>query len=139
MANEKRLIDNVTNADCCGEKQKIKTHFAKIIVGGTVEKPCYNILYFDPTDKEYHIGFGSFYLEYVFKWLSEEFEIMNAPITNVVEVVHGRWVDKEDYYIETGMTCSVCGERYWLETSLTDFKPYNYCPNCGVKMDLKGE
>ena len=29
-------------------KHKIKTPFAKIIVGGTPEKPCYNIWYFDP-------------------------------------------------------------------------------------------
>jgi PHP family Zn ribbon phosphoesterase len=49
----------------------------------------------------------------------------------IMEVVHGRWVDKEDYYIETGVTCSICGERYWLE----DYKTlYNYCPNCGADM-----
>ena len=59
-------------------KPKIRTHFAKIIVGGTAEKPCYEILYFDPTDKDYHIGFGSFCLGNVFKWLEEEFEIIGA-------------------------------------------------------------
>ena len=81
MTNEKRLIDaNVTNADSC-ETTKIKTHFAKIFVGGTIEKPYYNILYFDPTDREYHIGFGSFVLEYVFKWLAEEFEVIDEPTT----------------------------------------------------------
>ena len=59
-------------------KEKIKTHFAKIIVDGTAHKPYYSILYFDPTDKEYHIGFGSYYLGYVFQWLSEEFEIVDG-------------------------------------------------------------
>lgn len=87
MATEKRLIDNVANADSC-ETTKIKTHFAKIFVGGTVEKPCYNIMYFDPDDREYHIGFSSFTLEYVFKWLAEEFEIIDEPPTvDAVEVV----------------------------------------------------
>lgn len=75
------------NADGCEEhKNKIKTHFAQIIVGGNVEKPCYNILYFDPTDREYHIGFGSFYLKYVFEWLEEEFEIVEDA-ADVEEVV----------------------------------------------------
>lgn len=85
MATKKRLFDaNVTNADSC-ETTKIKTHFAKIFVGGTAEKPCFHILYFDPTDREYHIGFGSFSLEYVFKWLSEEFEIIDDDAVDVVQ------------------------------------------------------
>lgn len=62
-------------------------------------------------------------------------DIGDAPTVDAVEAVHGQWVDKEDYYTETGMTCSVCCERYWLETDRTDFKPYNYCPNCGAKMN----
>lgn len=58
-------------------KQKIRTHFAKIIVGGTLQKPFYEILYYDPSDGQYHEGFGSYYLAYVFQWLSEEFEIIS--------------------------------------------------------------
>lgn len=57
-------------------KQKICTPFAKMIVGGSLEKPCYSIMYFDPTDKMFHIGFSSFCLPYVFQWYHEEFEII---------------------------------------------------------------
>lgn len=138
MANEKRLIDaNVTNADSC-ETTKIKTHFAKIFVGGTIEKPYYNILYFDPTDREYHIGFGSFILEYVFKWLAEEFEIIDEPTTvDAVEVVHGRWIDmQEDDRTEGMWRCSVCGsDRYFFITTTPVECGCYYCPNCGAKMD----
>ena len=67
-----------SNADSCGGNKKIKTHFARIIVCGTPEKPYFNILYFDPCDKTYHVGFGSFCLEYVFQWLNEEFEIVEV-------------------------------------------------------------
>lgn len=59
-------------------KHKIKTSFARIVVEGTPEKPYYNIEYFDPTDKEYHIGFGSYYLDNVFNWFAEEFEITES-------------------------------------------------------------
>ena len=65
-----------SSADEC--KHKIKTPFARIIVEGTPAKPYYNIEYFDPTDKEYHIGFGSYYLDNVFNWFAEEFEIIES-------------------------------------------------------------
>ena len=56
--------------------EKIKTLFAKIIVEGKLEKPYFSILYFDPADKDFHIGYSSYYLGYVFNWLNEEFEIV---------------------------------------------------------------
>lgn len=78
---------DMQSADVLARKNKIKTNFAKIFVSGSAEKPYYNILYFDPVDKKWHVGYGSFYLSYVFKWLSEEFEIEDAPAADVVPVV----------------------------------------------------
>ena len=75
------MTDNLFDATR-GEYPKIKTHFAQIIVDGTAEKPYYNIMYFDPAAGDYRIGFGSYYLNYVFKWLTEEFEIVETR-TNV--------------------------------------------------------
>lgn len=75
------------SADVCTLKDKIKTSFAKIFVSGTPDRPCFNILYFDPVDQDYHVGFSSYCLEYVFKWLSDEFEIEDAPAADVVPVV----------------------------------------------------
>lgn len=114
------------SADEC--KHKIKTPFAKIIVGGTPEKPCYNIWYIDPVDGKCHIGFGSYCLDNVFNWLAEEFEI-TAPHTDVAPVVHGRKIEDGD--IGGFWLCSLCGE--WL--------PYgaNYCPSCGARMDGESE
>lgn len=130
MADKMRLIDNATNADSC-VTTKIKTHFAKIFVGGTAEKPYYNILYFDPTDRKYHIGFSSFALEYVFKWLVEEFEIVDPPAVDAMEVVHGRWIESPNtVYMMSQYTCSECGGKHIAKT-------WNYCPNCGAKMDTQ--
>ena len=50
---------------------------------------------------------------------------------DVAPVVHGRWEWIGPYrYNDDGMigTCSVCKERLRLFA-------YNYCPNCGAKMD----
>lgn len=84
MATKKRLIDAYLN----GEVPKIKTHFAEIIVSGQTEKPYYNILFIDPQTREYEVCFGSYSLENVRKWLSEEFEIVDAPTVDAVEVVY---------------------------------------------------
>lgn len=58
------------------QKDKIKVTEAEIVVHGTVEKPYYEIKYFDIADQQYHIGYSSYYLEFVFKWLNECFEIV---------------------------------------------------------------
>ena len=78
--------------------------------------------------------FGSYSLENVRKWLSEEFEIVDAPTVDAVEVVHGEWSTIEDDY--TGLValqCSVCNQEYWFEDE-PPIKIYNYCPNCGANM-----
>ena len=54
----------------------------------------------------------------------------NAPTVDAVEVVHGKWVDNG---IPESMLslCSVCGFTCGAYT-------FNYCPNCGAKMDGDG-
>ena len=60
-------------------------------------------------------------------------EIRNAPASDVAPVVHGRW----EYIPQTLNTlsqfrCPFC--RWWsLDPSIDG--AYNYCPNCGAKMD----
>lgn len=55
--------------------------------------------------------------------------IENAPTADVVEVVHGFWAT-----LRSGCdcVCSMCG-RYWIDVA--DKYDFNYCPNCGAKMD----
>lgn len=131
------------SADEC--KHKIKTPFAKIIVGGKPEKPHYNIWYFDPTDGECHIGFGSYCLDNVFNWLAEEFEI-TEPCADVEPVRHGRWeCVYDDSTGETDITCSHCKNTRTVNGCFvsTDGKSCyfedDYCPNCGSKMDLEDD
>lgn len=118
------------SADVCTHKDKIKTSFAKIFVSGTPDRPYFNILYFDPADQDYHIGFSSYCLEYVFKWLSEEFEIEDAPAADVVPVVHGRWA----HLGGDEWCCSACGFVITTEGSW-DNPTKKYCEDCGAKMD----
>lgn len=125
----------------CGNSAKIKTPFAKIFVSGTVDKPYYEILYLDTSDGTCHIGFGSYCVGYVFKWLSEEFEIIETePSADVAPVVHGKW---KPVRYTTYCSCGKSYETYhYLCTACNHVayaQPYGlkYCPNCGAQMDRK--
>ena len=48
------------------------------------------------------------------------------PAVDVAPVKHGEW-DKKPFLIGTSYYCSECGDNFG--------EPYNYCPNCGAKMD----
>ena len=51
---------------------------------------------------------------------------------DVAPVRHGRWVQTKAPFMNECEDCSVCGYRtVWGHR-------YNYCPNCGSKMDLEG-
>lgn len=57
-------------------------------------------------------------------------------------VVHGRWIEQEDPYGDPYYTCSACKDDFYIEMTGAvekDLFLYSYCPNCGAKMDGKGE
>ena len=143
MANEKRMTD--ATPDDCIRKVKRKTNFARIIVSGTAEKPYYEIVWFNYMDGQYHIGYGSYNLNFVFQWLSECFEIEDAPTVDAVEVVHGRWIDS--YAVDSNgkkvydsIDCSVCEEVYKIESHDREYWKgrFKRCFCCGAKMDGDG-
>lgn len=53
-----------------------------------------------------------------------------APAVEAVEVVHGRWIEQEKYTFGVMYDCSICDNRI-----LDNGHSWNYCPNCGAKMD----
>ena len=57
--------------------------------------------------------------------------ILGRPAADMVEVRHGEW-EMQKFPITM---CSVCGALRNCETE----RGWNYCPNCGAKMDGKGD
>lgn len=51
--------------------------------------------------------------------------LSDMPTVDAVEVVHGRWIRRHN---ET--KCSRCKFIYY-----SNHDDFNYCPNCGAKMD----
>jgi hypothetical protein len=52
---------------------------------------------------------------------------------DAVEVVHGRWEQIGYDKAMDRITCSCCLEYWNIEDN--DTETFNYCPNCGAKMD----
>jgi hypothetical protein len=63
-------------------------------------------------------------------------DIDNAPTVDAVEVVHGRWEPRTDAI--GFVRCSVCHDCNVYD-DWVDGKRWNYCPNCGAKMDGDGD
>lgn len=64
--------------------------------------------------------------------------IVMKPNVDVVPVVHARWIEEEtsENTIDEWQSakCTNCG-KYHTVPYLYYFSEYNYCPNCGAKMD----
>ena len=60
--------------------------------------------------------------------------VENFPSADVAPVRHGRWTEQEKYTFGTMYDCSICGNRI-----LDNGHSWNYCPNCGAKMDEVSE
>ena len=76
------------------DREKIKTCFAQIIVNNSEGKPYYSIMYWE--NGEMNIGFSSYKLDYVRRWLNEEFEVKrNVDVVPVVRCKDCEWFMRE--------------------------------------------
>ena len=57
--------------------------------------------------------------------------IKEQPTADVAPVVHGKWVEKP-FLLGTTNECSNCNDFFGMPHG-----KFNYCPNCGAKMDLE--
>lgn len=65
--------------------------------------------------------------------------IKDAPAADVVEVVHGEWIDKPTgAYGRMQSWCSACGKHSGIG-GIESNRHKPYCPNCGAKMDERKE
>lgn len=49
---------------------------------------------------------------------------------DVAPVQHGRWIEDHDY-----LKCPECSVMVKRDFTFFDIGDWNYCPNCGAKMD----
>jgi len=77
------------------------------------------------------------------RWLADDYAYAAAdlldkiPAADVAPVVHGRWLELDDFNFNTYYDCSACGESFCFIEGVPEENLYSYCPNCGAKMDLE--
>ena len=64
------------------------------------------------------------------RYFNVKFDIENFPDADVAPVQHGRWEEASD---GDGIVCPFCRTDFC--TIIYDTEYFNYCPNCGAKMD----
>ena len=71
--------------------------------------------------------------------------VQDEPVADVVEVRHGKWLQTQEpmgWNDVDCIECSACHESWIMDDDLCldDYKDgWKYCPNCGAKMDGKGD
>ena len=110
MATEKRLID----ANALKDRFKLRLDWLKLDVHDEYTKGLYHGCDYDMT-------------------LIDEQHTVDA-----VEVVHGRWDKYIDDDGDKASRCTACGWNITYEDCTLEELGYNYCPNCGAKMDGDG-
>lgn len=117
-----------------GKRETIKTPFAKIIVGGTAEKPYYMICYYDPADRQFVVCCGSYNRDFVFQWLAEDFEIIDngafdaVPVVRCRECKHCRNLPNGLCYLYT----EPCDNERGYKGEAVCVEPDDYC-SCGER------
>lgn len=67
--------------------------------------------------------------------VNERQRIKEIPAADVAPVRHGKWVKAHWKNSVSCANCSICGfEAYHYDFQGVQ-KTYNYCPNCGARMD----
>ena len=73
------------------------------------------------------------------------YEVDHAPIADVVEVVRGEWIQTTEPLGWNEVDCIECTHCHesWIMDEDFDIdcfvSGWKYCPNCGAKMDGKGD
>ena len=72
------------NKEACCESvvEKIKVTKADIVVRGTANKPYFSIVYREAGKDYDSLGYGSYYLDNVFKWRDEDLELVEEQKQN---------------------------------------------------------
>lgn len=97
-------MENEETLTCgSGNHNKIKADYAGIIarrvsIQKYKEATYFEILYLDTGDNVWHVGFGSYMLEFVEMWLNTEFEHTYKPITTAITDMLSRAETAESAY-----------------------------------------
>ena len=87
------------------------------------------------TDKEAIDRLIGLRISYKIRIEEEDIEALDRGIETLENQKTGHWIEKDGYDGDTYYDCSECGESFCLIEGTPTDNLYNYCPNCGAKME----
>lgn len=128
-ASEVQTMDSV-NANKNVNKLAV-TEKPEIIVCGTVDKPYFEIKYHEVGKPDVNVGFGSYNIENVFKWLENEFVVVEAEERKTPDMVrepqhyqHGTFEVIDEMIIVFGVEATIqfCRMNAWKYRARAPYK-----------------
>lgn len=116
--------------------ERVKAGELFIIVTGKLEKPYYEVLYYDLADNNWHIGYSSYDLDIVAGDIQRYFEVdkdfskedakraLEKQIPKKIQLDNDNGVYEKEY-------CPLCNKRL--------FSGEKYCSRCGQALDWSDE
>ncbi|MBE6121179.1 MAG: hypothetical protein E7190_00515 [Erysipelotrichaceae bacterium] len=65
-----------------------------------------------------------------------ESEIENQPTVDAEPVRHGKWIYGNEFHWYVA-SCNKCGYQRRTDIKADGWNQWNYCPNCGCRMDAE--
>ena len=125
---------------------KVNAINPRIIVEDIFGKPYYSIMWYDIDSKEHNIGYSSYDLSIVRKYMDDYFNVV-SNCTEMTPVKHGHNISECNPVDE--FICSNCGlimrDFSQIRTDEDDEYEYccefefSYCPKCGYRITEEGE
>ena len=125
---------------------KVNAINPEIVVHGTLEKPYYEVEYYDVDNNAWTIGYSSYDLSIVCRYIRDYFNIIEQDV-DFQPIIHGRWIRAEakGYLVKRSSIwyCSECSEKIkyndtlgrYHKTKKTVSQVNPRCRKCGAKMD----
>lgn len=114
------------------ENIKIKVASADIIVHKIDGKPYYEIKYYDISNNEYHIGFGSYNLNFVFKYLEDCFDVIEDGQLKLMSDTRMLSIKKEQSSFESDMESIISARMRPITGKKVTTRSFG-CENCKKK------
>jgi hypothetical protein len=119
--DEERVIDAMTAG--IEPAEKVKAFAPQIVVSGKPGTPYYNISWYDVVKRVWYIGYGSYNIEFVRKWLRECFEEVEVDMVEAVRCKDCKHLVLTEEGNHNPNDC-VCD--YWMTDGLKDD---DFCSN----------
>ena len=129
----KELLLNISAYDIDMQRGMAKQEAIEMAIKALEQEPCE-----DAISREWlKTAIHNFYYGLKHTPTEEDIQAYIDAAPSVSTENTGHWIEQDGYDGDTYYDCSECGESFCLIDGTPTDNLYNYCPNCGAKMEAE--